>query len=146
MVEDYRKTLVTYAYQEDLLKEHLSQKISDEESWKNTMTKTKKSFCWALIWWKESTWKFRSKPLTKKNCWNYGINRIRMKPKNTSKNTAWTMLSFMTIFMTNGKIFWQNCNHSWFQVSDSRQFLEQHKTYEGNTGQLIHLFVEYSGI
>ncbi|MBP1617898.1 MAG: hypothetical protein H6Q14_1725 [Bacteroidetes bacterium] len=31
MVENYRKTLITYTYQEDLLKENLSQKINEEE-------------------------------------------------------------------------------------------------------------------
>jgi hypothetical protein len=31
MVEDYRKTLITYTYQQDLLKENLSNKITDNE-------------------------------------------------------------------------------------------------------------------
>lgn len=31
MVENYRHTLITYTYQEELLKEHLSQKISEDE-------------------------------------------------------------------------------------------------------------------
>ncbi len=137
MVENYRKTLVTYAYQEDLLKEHLSQKISDEEL-KKYYDKNKEKLLLSSNLVKGIYLKVPLKAAHKEELLKWYKSNSDEAKEHIEKYSLNNAVVY-DYFYDKWKDFGEIATILPGSINDSRQFLEQHKTYEAQDSSYTYL-------